>query len=140
MGTDARIQFPITKIDPERRIFGGWAYVAKTADGRLVQDHSGDVVDTPEAWQSLVDAFFEYALNGRVGDEMHETFGVSKLAEFFVSDPERWAQLGIPEGTLPTGVFVSYRAEDDGLWEKIKDGTYTALSIVGEGTRESIDG
>ena len=139
MGTDTHIQVPITKIDDERRVFGSWAYVAKDAAGQIVVDHSGDVVDTPEAWQSLVDAFYEYALEGRAGDEMHETFGVSKLVEFFVSDPERWETLGIPQGVLPQGIFVSYHAESDELWGKIKDGTYRSLSIVGDGTREAID-
>ena len=113
--------------------------MAKHADGQLAVDHSGDVVDTPQAWDSLVDAFTEYALTGRDGDEMHQTFGVSKLAEFFVSDPTRWEQLGIPAGVLPQGIFVSYRAETDDLWGKIKDGTYTALSIVGTGYREAVD-
>jgi hypothetical protein len=127
---------PITKIDPDRRIFGGWAYVAKTADGQIVTDHSGDMVDTPEAWRQLVDAFYDYAVEVRAGDEQHQEFGVSKLAEFFVSDPERWEQIGIPQGVLPQGVFVSFRAVDEQFWQKIKDGAYQALSIVGTGVRE----
>jgi hypothetical protein len=135
---EARITVPITKIDPDRRIFGGWAYVAKNRDGQTVVDRSGDVVDTPQAWQELVDAFYEYALEVRVGDEMHENFGVSKLAEFFVSDEERWEQMGIPEGVLPKGVFVSYLALDDDLWAKIKSGDYRSLSIVGAGVREAL--
>jgi len=140
MGTDTHIQVPITKIDDDRHIFGGWAYVAKNAAGEIVVDHSGDVVDTPEAWASLVDAFYEYALNGaRTGDEMHQEFGVSKLAEFFVSDPDRWEQLGIPAGSMPQAIFVSYHTESDALWGKIKDGTYRSLSIVGDGNREVID-
>jgi len=127
---------PITKIDPDRRIFGGWAYVAKTADGQVVTDHSGDMVDTPEAWRQLVDAFYNYAVEVRAGDEQHQEFGVSKLAEFFVSDPERWEQIGIPQGVLPQGVFVSFRAVDEAFWQKIKGGAYQALSIVGTGVRE----
>ena len=131
MGTETRLTVPITKIDDERQVYGGWAYVAKDAAGDVVVDHSGDVVDTPEAWTAMVDAFYEYALVGRDGDEMHQTFGVSKLAEFFVSDPERWEQLGIPAGVLPQGVFVSYHTDDAAVWAKIKDKTYGSLSIVG---------
>ena len=145
MGTEQRIQVPITKIDDERRIYGGWAYVAKTADGAVAVDHSGDVIDTPEAWTALVDSFYQYALVGRDGDEMHQTdtdgalVTVSKLAEFFVSDPERWEQLGIPEGAMPQGVFVSYHTDSDEVWGKVKDGTYRSLSIVGTGSREAIN-
>lgn len=133
-----RITVPITKVN-ERREFGGWAYVSKSVDGAQVVDHSGDVVDDV-AWESMRDAFVDYALESRAGDDMHATFGVAKLAELFVSDEERWAQLGIPEGTLPRGVFATFRAESspegDALWDAVKSGKRLALSIVGSGRRE----
>lgn len=138
MGTEQHIQVPITKIDDEQHLFGGWAYQTHLADGELVVDHSGDVVDTPEAWAAMKDAFVKYALVGRAGNEMHVD-KVSELVEFFVSDREKWGELGIPEGTLPTGVYVSYHTADDEVWGKVKDGTYRSLSIGGTGTREVID-
>jgi hypothetical protein len=56
-----------------------------------------------------------------------------------VSDPERWAQLGIPDNTLPQGVFVSYRldetSEGEAAWQAIRKGERKALSIVGRGHR-----
>jgi hypothetical protein len=140
---ETRATIPITKIDDDQRIFGGWAYIAVTKTGDPVEDHSGDVIDTPEAWAALKDAFIRYALESRQGDDMHATFGVAKLAELFISDPERWEQVGIPAGTLPQGVFLTFKADDtpDGerLWQRIKTGELSALSIVGAGRREPIE-
>jgi hypothetical protein len=134
---------PITKLDDERRLFGGWAYVAMTKTGRQVVDQSGDVVDTAEAWEAMKDAFLQYALESRKGDLEHETFDVAKLVELFVSDEERWEQMGIPAGTLPKGVFVTFRALDtpggDQLWDGVKSGRLHSLSIVGEGWREDLE-
>lgn len=135
---ETRITVPISKIDEERRLVGGWAYVAKTADGAQVTDNSGDFVDD-ESWSDLKDAFIAYGLESRAGDDMHATFGVSKLAEMFVSDQERWEQMGVPEGTLPKGVFVTYRVDEsvegEAAWQAIKKGERKSLSIVGKGHR-----
>ena len=137
-----KVRVAISKISDEQRMWGGWAYVAKTADGTVVEDHSGDVVDTPEAWAALEKAFTDYALESRAGDDAHTVFGAADLVEMFISTPEKRAQLGIPDGTLPDGVFVSFKAaatpEGDALWAKVKSGEYRALSIVGAGRREAI--
>lgn len=135
---------PIAKVDLERRLFGGWAYIAHAQDGTQVVDHSGDVVDTPEAWDSLSDAFVDYALESRSGDLNHEEFGAADLVELFISDAEKRAALGLPEGSLPDGVYVSFKARRSPagrrLWEQIKSGAIRSLSIVGEGWRESLEG
>lgn len=140
---ESHVQIPIVKIDPDQRLFGGWAYVAITKDGAPVEDHSGDLVDTDDAWQMLKDAFVKYALESRAGDDMHQEFGVAQLVEMFISDEERWQQIGIPEGTLPKGVFLSFKADDseegDRLWDRVKAGHLKSLSIVGRGYREVID-
>lgn len=134
---ETRITVPVSKIDEERRLVGGWAYVAKTADGEQVVDHSGDFIDD-ESWPELVEAFIAYGLESRSGDDMHAVFGVAKLAELFVSDEERWEQLGVPAGMLPKGVFVSFRIDDehDDVWDAVKSGDRKALSIVGRGWRD----
>lgn len=131
----------IIKVDEDRRLFGGWAYVARDASGRQVVDHSGDVVDTDEAWNALKDAALRYAVEVRAGDDMHRDFGVAKLAEFMVWDEEKREQLGI-EGGPQRAIFTSFRAEDtpegEAYWQKIKRGDVKALSIVGRGRREAL--
>lgn len=141
---DDHLTVPIAKIDLERRLFGGWAYVAHARDGSQVVDHSGDVIDTPEAWTALTDSFVEYALESRSGDLDHAEFGAADLVEMFISDVEKRAALGIPEGLLPDGVYVSFKARSSPagrrLWEQVKSGAIRSLSIVGDGWRESLDG
>ena len=138
------LRVPIAKVDLERRLFGGWAYIAHARDGSQVVDHSGDVIDTPEAWAALSDSFVDYALDSRSGDLDHAEFGAADLVEMFISDAEKRAALGLPEGSLPDGVYVSFKARTSPagrrLWEQVKSGAIRSLSIVGDGWRESLDG
>lgn len=121
------------KVDDERRLAFGWAYVTDD-DGQVVVDHSGDFVDA-KSLPALEDSAYEYVLTSREGDEMHERFeNVAKLVESVMVTPEKREAMGL-EGAR-TGWWVGYRVEDDSVWEKIKDGTYTALSIRGRGVRE----
>lgn len=135
---------PIAKLDEEQRLFGGWAYVARMPDGTLVEDHSGDVIDTPEAWDALVKAFIHYALTSRSGDLMHTEYEAADLVEMAIIDRPKREALGLPEGVLPDGVYLSFKAREspagERLWRGIKNGTYRSLSIVGSGMREDLDG
>lgn len=42
-------------------------------------------------------------------------------------------------GTLPVGWWIGFKVTDSGVWEKVKDGTYTMFSIEGEAERIEID-
>lgn len=134
---------PIAKLDDEQRLFGGWAYVARMPDGTLVEDHSGDVVDTPEAWEALTKAFVRYSLVSRSGDLMHQEYDAADLVEMMILDRSKREALSLPEGVLPDGIYVSYKAREtpagERLWRGVKDGTIRALSIVGQGIREDLE-
>ena len=137
------VYVPIAKLDDEQRLFGGWAYVARMPDGTLVEDHSGDVIDTPEAWEALTKAFVRYALVGRTGDFMHSDFEAADLIEMMIVDKAKREALGLPEGVLPDAIYVSFKAREspagERLWRGIKKGTIRALSIVGQGFREDLE-
>jgi hypothetical protein len=137
------ILIPLAKLSDDQRLFGGWAYVARMPDGTLVEDHSGDVIDTPEAWEALTKAFVRYALVSRSGDLMHEEYEAADLVEMMIIDKAKREALGLPEGVLPDAIYVSYKAREtpsgERLWRGVKDGTIRALSIVGEGYREDLD-
>ena len=48
--------------------------------------------------------------------------------------------MGIPAGILPdAGWWIGFKVTDSGVWEKVKDGTYTMFSIEGEAERIEID-
>lgn len=126
----------ICKVDEERRVALGWAYVAKTADGQPVVDHSGDTDVDP---QNLEDVAFDYVLHSREGDEMHTEKVTSRLVESVVFTPEKLAKMGIAEGTVPLGWWVGFRIDSDATWAKVKDGSLRAFSVFGSGEREPIN-
>jgi len=125
------------KLDDERRLAFGWAYVARKADGAQVVDHSGDVI-TPDDWTAFEDAAYDYVIESRDADEMHERRGVGTLVESIVMTPEKAAAMGMSDGDMPLGWWTGFRITDDGVWAKIKDGTYPAFSITGVGRREPV--
>ena len=129
----------IAKVDEEQGRVYGWAYTF-TKDGTQVVDHSGDVVDTPEARTALEEAFVRYVKDHRTGDLDHESFGVSRLIEAAFITKEKADLMGL---ALPSreGLWVGYefnRDTPEGLeaWQKAK--TRGAFSIVGRGRREPI--
>jgi hypothetical protein len=136
---DARLTAEIKKLEPERRRFYGWGYIFKRADGTQVVDHSGDVIDTPESQSALEDAFHRYVRDSGAGDDQHELFGAAKLVEAMAFTKEKAQLMGMPDLPVPEGLWVGFEAlptpEGDALWERVKAGERTMLSIVGRGVR-----
>ena len=123
--------FKIAKADEQSRIAFGWAYVSKGTDGRQIEDWSGDRVDIND----LEKAAYEYVKLYRDGSEMHERGGVGTLVESMVFTKEKMAALGLPDGSVPLGWWCGIQVTDEGVWKKVKDGTYRMFSIEGEAKR-----
>ena len=72
--------------------------------------------------------------------EMHERGGleVAVLVESMVFTQGKMETLGLAKGALPQGWWVGFRVMDDGVWRKVKDGTYRMFSIEGQAVREQI--
>ena len=122
------------KVDDDRRLAFGWAYVADD-NGDVVIDHSGDYIDKV-ALPELEQAAYDYVLHSREADEMHEVLtGIAKVVESVMITPEKLAAMGL-EGTR-TGWWIGFKVEDEGVWEKVKSGQYSAFSIRGRGVREA---
>lgn len=124
-----------TKIDVEKRLAFGWAYVTEE-NGEVATDHSGDFIDKA-ALPALEDAAYEYLLVSREADEMHKTFeGIAKIIESVMITPEKAEAMGIV--TKRFGWWVGFHVTDETVWAKVKDGTYSAFSIRGVGDREEV--
>ncbi len=128
-------QFKIMKSDNEKMLAFGWASVSIRADGELIEDWQGDIIAPCE----LEEAAYEYVRLYGEGGEMHERGGVAVLIESVVFTEDKMAAMGIPVGTLPVGWWIGFKVTDSGVWEKVKDGTYTMFSIEGEAERIEID-
>lgn len=123
----------ITKIDSDRNLVFGWAYVSIDKDGEQVVDHSGEAVD-PE---TLEEAAYLFNLDFRKSGEMHQGEAVGELIESFMVTPEKLDLMGIAKDGAPTGLWVGFYIDDDEIFGKVKSGKYTAFSIQGQATREA---
>ena len=125
----------VMKSDDDRRLVFGWASVAVRVTGEVIEDSQEDVIDIAE----LEQAAYNYVADFGTAGEMHERGGVGLLIESAVFTKEKAAALGIPDGHMPEGWWVGFRIDDDEVWQKIKDGTYSMFSIEGTATREQIE-
>lgn len=127
----------IAKVDDDRRLVFGWAYIAKDRTGSVIIDKQGDFVDDDD---ELEEAAYGFLTSGGLGDEMHLEVPVSKCVESVVFTKEKLAKMGIPEGVIPElAWWVGFRVEDDDVWAGVKNGTYKDFSIGGAGIREKVD-
>jgi hypothetical protein len=58
--------------------------------------------------------------------------------ESFVSTPEKWEAMEIPEGVLPTGWWVGFHVHDTEVWKGVKEGKYKMFSVHGSGVRKEL--
>jgi hypothetical protein len=128
-------QITISKSDDEAQNVFGWANVAIRAGGEVIEDYQGDIIE-PDILES---AAYAYVINFATAGEMHERGGVGRLIESAVFTKEKAAALGIPPDILPEGWWVGYHIEDEEVWAKIKDGTYSMFSIEGKAVREEVN-
>lgn len=119
------------KLDDDKRLAFGWASVV-SEDGQEIVDHQGDVLDV----ESMENAVYEYVLDSRDADEMHERAGVGRLVESCFVTQEKMFAMGMTGDRQ--GWWVGFRVDDDEVWQKVKNGTYPMFSIVGVGHREEI--
>ncbi len=124
--------FQIMKSDDEKRLVFGWANIAVRVNGEIIQDFQNDIIDIDE----LEQAAYDFTANFGTAGEMHRRGGIGRLVESIVFTKEKAAALGIPPDILPEGWWVGFRIDDDDVWEKVKNGTYSMFSI--EGTAERV--
>jgi hypothetical protein len=124
-------RFSVMKSEDDRQQVFGWASVAVRVTGEVIEDLQEDVIDI----DVLEKAAYEFTANFGVAGEMHEKSGVGRLIESAVFTKEKAAAMGIPDAFLPEGWWVGFHIEDDEVWKKIKDGTYSMFSIEGKAQR-----
>ena len=127
--------FTVMKSDDDKRLVFGWASVAVRVDGEVIEDWQEDVIDIAD----LEAAAYDFTADFGTAGEMHERGGVGRLVESIVFTKAKAASMGIPPGVLPEAWWVGFRIEDDEVWAKIKDGTYSMFSIEGTGERVPIE-
>lgn len=131
----------VSKVDTDKQLVFGWAYVSHDTYGNVMVDKSGEFVDD---YEELEAAAYDFVLRSRRGgvDHSRDSFGPvvkSTMVESMVITPEKCKALGLPAGVLPTGWWVGFRVEDDELWDSVKKGERVSFSIHGTGVRKEVD-
>lgn len=111
-----------------------WAFTSTEKSGEAHYDHHGDQVAADD---DMVRAAMEFMQDGGAVDEMHD-YDATKARVVFAMPmtPEIAKAYGIE--TKQTGLMVAIKVTDEQL-AKLKDKTYTGVSIAGLGTREPVE-
>ena len=121
------VDFAVNKSRESEQLVSGWANVAINADGSLPLDWQDDII-LPE---TLEKAAINFMLDFRASGEMHQGESKATVVESIVFTKEKQAILGIPEGTVPQGWFITVKVHDPDVFAKVVDGTYRMFSIQG---------
>ena len=125
------VLFDITKSNSDEGLVSGWANVAVNADGSLPLDWQGDII-RPEV---LEKAAIKFMMDYRASGVMHEGDSKGVVVESIVFTKEKQACIGIPEGTVPEGWFITVKVLDPDVFAKVKNGTFKMFSIQGNAKR-----
>ena len=121
------VGFQINKAKGAEGLVSGWANVSVNANGSVPLDWQDDII-APEV---LEKAAINFMLDYRDSGVMHEGGSVGTIVESIVFTKEKQEALGVPEGILPIGWFITVKVHDPEVFAKVKDGTYRMFSIQG---------
>ena len=122
------VAIDVAKAKDDKCLVSGWASVAVNADGSIPLDWQDDVIPT----EVLEKAAMNFMLNYRESGEMNKGDSKGVIVESIVMTKEKQQSMGIPEGVVPEGWFVTVKILDPELFAKVKDGTYKMFSIQGK--------
>lgn len=125
------VGFDVYKARDEEQLVSGWANVAIDKDGNAPLDWQDDVI----APETLEKAAIGFMLDYRGSGEMHRGESKGTVVESIVFTKEKQQAIGIPEGTVPEGWFITVKVHDPEVFAKVKDGTYRMFSIQGTAKR-----
>ena len=129
------IGFNIYKAKEDEQLVSGWANVSVNADGSIPLDWQDDVI----APETLEKAAMNFMLNYRDSGVMHDGQPpVGTVVESIVFTKDKQEAIGIPEGYVPQGWFITVKVHDKDVFAKVKDGTYRMFSIQGTCRRAKI--
>lgn len=120
----------ITKTN-DQGLVSGWASVAVNADGTLPLDWQGDIIRPEELERAAINFMCEYRASG----VEHQGPSVGTVVESIVLTTEKQAAIGIPEGYVPQGWFITVKVHDPAVFERVKSGQYKMFSIQGKAKR-----
>ena len=128
---------PMIKDESQHLLFG-WAYVAVSKDGEQMIDHSGEFIKE-ENFEDLENATYLFNIAYRDADIRHSCIAKGQLVESIVMTKEKQRAMGIPEGTVPLGIWMGYFFEKDEDWAEIAKMDSPMYSLYGSAIKEEVE-
>lgn len=120
-------ELTVCKVSEEQQLVYAFASVIEE-NGEPVVDLHGDIISESELVKAAHRSF-----RRMIGKEMHQGGQVAEIVESIVLTKELQKALGIDIGKVAW--LVAMKIYDLDVWQKVKDGTLSALSIGGRGIR-----
>lgn len=127
---DLAVMFDLMKSN-EEGLVSGWASVAINKDGSIPLDWQDDVIEPETLEKAAISFMQEYRESG----EMHKGDSKGVVVESMVFTKDKQQAIGIPDGAVPEGWFITVKINDPDVFKKVKDGTYKMFSIQGRAKR-----
>lgn len=128
------MDFNIVKSNDEQGLVSGWANVSINADGSLPLDWQDDVIPPDVLEKAAIDFMLDFRDNG----EMHKGSSKGSVVESIVFTKEKQDAIGIPDGNVPIGWFITVKVFDKDTLAKVKSGEYKMFSIQGTAKRVKV--
>lgn len=119
----------------EKGLVSGWANVSKNTDGNYALDWQGDIIEPSD----LEDAAIQFMKDYRDSGINHEGDSTGIVVESIVMTKDKQAAMGIPEGTVPEGWFITVQLQNEEVINKVKNGEFKMFSIQGTAERETLN-
>lgn len=131
--SDFALDFEVKKRDEEQQIVFGWSYVTKK-NGEQVVDHSGEIVST----EDIEKGAYDFVLESRIGDDMHDFGDAARLVESMVFTKEKCELMGLSLADDREGWWVGFKVSDAELWKAVKAGDRGMFSIGGKAVAQEV--
>jgi hypothetical protein len=115
----------------DKNLVSGWANISIQADGNVPLDFQGDIIAPHVLEKAAIKFMEEYRTSG----VEHKGSSVGIIVESIVFTKDKMAAIGIPEGTIPEGWFITVKVHDPEVFAKVKSGAYKMFSIQGKAKR-----
>jgi len=125
------INVEIFKSNEFEKLVSGWASVAKNANGSLPLDWHDDIITAEVLEKAAINFMLEYRESG----EMHKGEPIGTVVESIVFTKQKMEAIGIPEGIISEGWFITVKIHDDEVFKKVVNGEYKMFSIQGRARR-----
>ena len=128
--TDVSINmgFTVTKSREDLGLVSGWANVSVNANGSIPMDWQDDIIPIDVLEKAAINFMKDFRGSG----VMHKGVSQGVVVESIVLSKDKQLAMGIPEGCVPEGWFITVQVDNPEIFKAVKEGKYRMFSIQGK--------